>query len=319
MNDVAAKLALPVRWLVVAGIAYTLATTVLYLLSAPATAPQSAAGSALRAQPQATAGVDLNAILASNLFGAAGARAPQATAVVTPTVATQLPLDLLGVFVADTTDNSAAIISQRGRPGMLYSVGSEVPGSARLVEVHASHVVLRRAGVHETLHFPTGSAALAARANTQPSLPEPMPDQGLEDFYPEPPPEEEFYFEDPIDEDTAEMQDQAMTEPQSARQLLDEYRERLEEEPLQTLEEIGVSVVNEGAAEGYRIGNLAHSPHLSHTGLQPGDVVLSVNGRPVGDPNQDRAEMASVLAQGSARLEIQRGTRRFFVTASLQE
>jgi len=51
--------------------------------------------------------------------------------------------------------------------------------------------------------------------------------------------------------------------------------------------------------------------------LQPGDVILSVNGRPVGDLSQDRLEVDNVLAQGSARIEVQRGTRRFFVTASL--
>ncbi|MDZ7669180.1 MAG: PDZ domain-containing protein [Gammaproteobacteria bacterium] len=85
------------------------------------------------------------------------------------------------------------------------------------------------------------------------------------------------------------------------------------------MEELGVSAVSEGAAEGYRIGDLAQSPYLSQTGLQPGDVILSVNGRPVGDLDQDRLELANVLAEGSARLEVQRGTRRFFVTASLQQ
>jgi general secretion pathway protein C len=80
---------------------------------------------------------------------------------------------------------------------------------------------------------------------------------------------------------------------------------------------LGVAPVADGASEGYRVGNLAQSPYLSQTGLQPGDVILSVNGRPVGDLNQDRLELDNVLAEGSARLEVQRGTRRFFVTATL--
>lgn len=305
----------------VAGIAYTLATTALYVLSPPNAPPGTAASSAVGSDRGSRSAVDINAILTSNLFGTAdGGRVAQTSAVATPTVATQLPLDLLGVFVADAADNSAAIISQRGRPGMLYSVGTDVPGNARLVEVHPTHVVLRRAGTHETLHFPTGNAAMAARANVPPPLPDPLPQP---EQYVEPPPEEEFYFEEPLEEpmeeDTAHMDDQAMTATPNARQLLDEYQERLEQAPHQTLEEIGVTAVSQEAAEGYRIGDLAHSPHLSHTGLQPGDIILSVNGRPVGDPTQDRAEMASVLAQGSARLEVQRGTRRFFVTASLPQ
>ncbi len=75
--------------------------------------------------------------------------------------------------------------------------------------------------------------------------------------------------------------------------------------------------MNVGSAEGYRLDDLAQSPYLSQTGLQQGDVILSVNGKAVGDIRQDQQEIDNILAQGSARLEIQRGTRRFFITASL--
>jgi NAD-dependent oxidoreductase involved in siderophore biosynthesis len=44
-----------------------------------------------------------------------------------------------------------------------------------------------------------------------------------------------------------------------------------------------------------------------------------VNGNPVGNVESDRAELAGVLAQGSARIEIQRGSRRFFVNTSLEK
>jgi len=118
--------------------------------------------------------------------------------------------------------------------------------------------------------------------------------------------------------DNHEIPPEAGMEDASVRQLVDEYREEIEQNPEQALDELGVSPVSDGSAEGYRIGDLAHSPYLSQTGLQPGDVILSVNGRPVGDLNQDRLELDNVLAQGSARLEVQRGNRRFFVTASLQ-
>ncbi len=303
MHDLAAKLAVPARWLMVAAIAYTLATSVLYFLSPPPTGPVTDARSATA--QSSTPPVDVNAILASNLFGAAesgGAQVAEA-----PAVATQLPLELLGVFVADRPENSAAIIAQRGKPGQLYTVGEDVPGNAALLEVHPTHVVLRRAGIRETLHFPTGSAAIAARA----TLPE--PEAGFDEPVMEPLPDE---FEDAAMEPPP---DEATPDEQSVRALVDEYRERLEQDPAGTLQSLGVSAVADGAAEGYRLGNLAQSPYLSQTGLQPGDVILSVNGRPVGDLEQDRLEMDNVLAQGSARLEVQRGTRRFFVTASLQQ
>lgn len=289
VNDLAAKLALPARWLIVGGIAYTLATSVLYFLSPPVTPGAGVTAAPERpAEPAST--VDINRIVSRDLFGAAGA-GPEPVVSNEPARQTQLPLELLGVFVADRAeDYSAAIISQRGRPGLLYDVGEQVPGNATLVEVHPDHVVLRRAGVREALNFPELTESLAARTR---NAPETVEDAPVDDY-------------DDIDEQA------------SVEELVNEYREELAANPSQALEELGVEAVSAGAAEGYRVGNLAQSPYLSQTGLQPGDVILSVNGRPVGDLEQDRLELDNVLAQGSARLEVQRGSRRFFVTATLQ-
>jgi general secretion pathway protein C len=292
----------------VAAIAYTLATSVLYFLSPPATTPT---GTVTRAQaPRPTP--DLNSILASNLFGAAAetAAGPRDE----PAVVTRLPLELLATFVAEGTGDSTAIIAQRGRQGLLYDIGEDVPGDATLVEVHDAHVVLRRAGVRETLHFPAPGESFAARSPVTPldsgmdnTFPDMMDEHVMDDV-----PTFEDHGDTPPDMEDVDMQDA------SVRQLVDEYREELEQNPAAALDELGVTPVADGSAEGYRIGDLAHSPYLSQTGLQPGDVILSVNGRPVGDLDQDRLELDNVLAQGSARLEVQRGNRRFFVTASLQ-
>jgi general secretion pathway protein C len=162
LRDLTDKLALPARWLLVAAIAYTLANTALYLVSPPPTAP------GISDLPRVGAGaarpaVDVNAILTSQLFGRADA-SEAATTATTPTVTTQLPLELLGVFVADQADRSAAIVAQRGRAGTLYAIGENVPGNATLVEVQADHVVLRRAGIREALYFPPPGAGLAARS-----------------------------------------------------------------------------------------------------------------------------------------------------------
>jgi general secretion pathway protein C len=100
--------------------------------------------------------------------------------------------------------------------------------------------------------------------------------------------------------------------------VISAIRDQVDADPAAALDALGISPVEEGGASGYRLCNLAQSPYLSQTGLQPGDVIVSVNGRPVGDLNQDRMEIDNVLAQGSARLEVQRGNRRFFVTAALK-
>ena len=113
---------------------------------------------------------------------------------------------------------------------------------------------------------------------------------------------------------------QPVAEPETPRDFVASYRDRIEADPEGTLREIGITPVSEGSAQGYRLDSAAaSSPYLSQTGLQPGDVVLSVNGQPVGNIQQDRHQLDNILAEGSARIEVQRGTRRFFVTASLKQ
>ena len=99
--------------------------------------------------------------------------------------------------------------------------------------------------------------------------------------------------------------------------MLNEYRQRLREDAEGTLDDLGIESVDSG---GYRIGagNAAQLPYVRQAGLQPGDVILSVNGRPVGNAQQDQLELDNIMAQGSARIEVQRGSRRFFITASLK-
>lgn len=88
-------------------------------------------------------------------------------------------------------------------------------------------------------------------------------------------------------------------------------------DPRQLLADLGVGQVSGDGEGGYTIGSLADQPQLSHTGLQRGDRVLSVNGQLVGNPEEDRLRIDDIIAEGSASLEIQRGERRFVVTVSL--
>jgi general secretion pathway protein C len=203
-------------------------------------------------------------------------------------------------------NDSAAIVAQKGKPGVLYSIGQTLPGNAELVEVHTDHIVLRRAGAQETLTFPEADAQLIADFDNQDN--------------------EDAGRRRPAGSGIAYPQSSVDSRPRGGgspragnpRDFISSYRQLIDDDPQRALSTLGIAPVSAGTSSGYRLGNLADSPYLSQTGLQPGDVVLSVNGRPVGDIGQDRMEIDNVLAQGSARLEIQRGTRRFFVTASLQ-
>ena len=71
----------------------------------------------------------------------------------------------------DIDAESAAIVAQKGKAGELYVVGAMLPGNAELLEVHADHIVLRRAGARETLKFPAiGATPVATTFNVTTQL-----------------------------------------------------------------------------------------------------------------------------------------------------
>jgi general secretion pathway protein C len=305
IEQLADRLVEPAKILVIVGIAYTLAVTGWYLISGPAplklTETKAAAASA---KPR----LSVADIVSRNLFGKANQDGAAPVAFNAPE--THLRLTLEGVFQAEVPEESAAIIAEQGRPGELFIVGGKMPGNATLTEVHADRIVLRRGSVFETLRFSEEAPVMTAdqAGSTGGVLPdmqtmeEPLSEPGIEA-----PPEE------PSDPPTT-----LITPEPTVNSVVQGYRERLQQDPAATLSSLGVAPVSTSGAQGYRIDNLAAAPYLAQTGLQAGDVVLSVNGRPVGDIQSDQAEIDNIVAQGSARLEVQRGSRRFFVTTSLK-
>ena len=317
LGKLATRAMMPAKWLIVLGMAYTLATTVLFIA-----APQEAASVQPEAPLTADArnsgpgAADLDAIIAANLFGvarAAPAEAAVASATAESLVETRLPLVLHGVFVAEIPAESTAIVARKGRPEELIRIGERVPGNATLESVYLDHVLLRRGRSLERLAFPDSDRSIAtpsprpepARAGS----PEPraMPGESV--------PEPALSSNDPPP--PSAMAAQHNPGEGSPRELAERYRDRLKADPRGALGELGLTPVGGDGPGGYRLDRLSRSPYLRQTGLKPGDVVLSINGQPLGDVGRDRLELDNVLAQGSARLEIQRGERRFFITASL--
>ena len=312
MQALAARLAEPAtKLLLIVGIAYTLASTGWYFLSDPTPAPvDDAHGKTLRNSRPTVA---LDQILAANMFGKASAAGTVARV---DAPETRLKLTLEGVFNAEDAHNSAAIIAEQGRSGELYQIGQKLPGGVELVEVHADRVVLKRTGALETLKFPETAPMLATNV-IQSDVPMSMPST---DAMPEEPQaNDEPQQEEPAPADSVSADAPGMQRDDlPTRARIEQYRTKLDADPSGTLSALGVNAVSTDAAKGYQVGNLATSPYLAQTGLQSGDVILSVNGRPVGNVQQDRQEIDNIVAQGSARLEVQRGDRRFFVTASLK-
>lgn len=296
INAWVAKAAKALRWALVVGIAYTLAGTAMFFVSGTPATPKAPQVPAATEGGGAAARVDLGAILKASLFGSTPNDQDAGAAALQPTAKTRLPLTLQGVFVTEPPSDSVAIIARKGNPGRLYAIGDEVPGNATLRAVQAEQVILLRAGQHETLTFPEGETFRRVRV--------PPPNASADTSPPPaPPPDRESSRERP---------------PERPEELVERYRERLNDSPEQLLEELAMAPVSRGEAAGYRVGNLANLPYLSQSGLLAGDLILSVNGRPVGDVRTDRSTFNDLLASGSVRIEVQRGERRFFVTTSLQ-
>ena len=306
LDYIASRAATPLKWLIVLGMAYTLASTVLFLAAPPEVASVAPRQAAAQAAGRARPGVDLDSIVNANLFGVAQTSDAQAAAAAASeaTVETRLPLTLHGVFVAQEAAESTAIVARKGRSEQVYRIGDQVPGNATLEAVHLDHVVLRRGSVRERLAFPKSEERLATpSASSESAAASGLDARALLAA------DGSLAAAQPVRRDGEE---------QTPEQMAQKYREKLKSDPGSALGELGLSPVRGGESTGYRVDRLARSPYLRQTGLQPGDVILSINGRPVGNVDSDRLELDNVLAQGSARIEVQRGDRRFFITASLK-
>lgn len=306
LRNIAARAATPARYLIVLGMAYTLASTVLFVAAPPEAASVSPRNSVERLSRDDRPGADLDSIVGANLFGVAGAKPSEAAAEAAreSLAETRLPLVLHGVFVAETPGDSTAILARKGRSEQLYHIGERVPGNATLDTVYIDHVLLRRGRSLERLTFPKSDETIATPATRA----KPRQAGATE-----------------ASTRTARIGSPATAVPsartageRSPGEMAQQVREKLKADPQKALGELGLSPVGGDAPAGYRLDRLAQSPYLRQTGLKPGDVILSINGQPVGDVGRDRLELDNVLAQGSARLEVQRGERRFFITASLR-
>ena len=279
-------LAVAAQTLCVLGIAYAAANSAHFFWAGPpANAPAPVAVQAPASEQPAMA---VEQVRALHLFGRPRAKAAPAPA--ENLQETKLSLTLVGVFVGQGTP-SMALIARQGRPAESYAVGDRLPGNAKLAAVHADRVVIERDGVRELIRFDDQRQHFRPVANAGP------------------PPR-------------AAMRAPGGTAPPAAtsraKDALARHWEAIERDPAKLLRDLGVGTeAGAGVGKGYTLGALAEQPELSHTGLRSGDRLLSVNGHPLGDPEEDRLRLHEVVAQGSLRLEIQRGERRMFLTVAL--
>ena len=238
---------------------------------------------------------------ALNLFGESG-KTQVKEVVAAPE--TRLNLELQGVFTNNNPDLSSAIIAERGKNGELFAIGDRVPGNALLHAVEQDHVLIKRGSRLEKLLFPkqrlnitsansgnrSARNSAKARSSTRTTRP-------------------------PSRTSASSSSSEAATATASAASQ--SSRDKMLRNPEQAIRDFGFEPVAPGRASGYRVGANASNSAVASAGLQPGDVVVSVNGMPVGVAMNDARLFDQVRSAGRARVEVERNGRRFFLTVPI--
>lgn len=220
-----------------------------------------------------------------HLFGEAGSEPVKQVTAEVNAPETRLRLELLGVTKStEHKELSTAIIAPKGGTGEFYRIGDTIQGGTRLAAVYENRVILDTNGKLETLKFEEGVASGVETRRV--ATPEPQPArQDLRERF------------------------RSVNNP---AQFMDMVTDVANEDPDGTISQLGLESV--GPGEGYRVqaGSM-----LQALELQPGDIILSVNGQALGEPSADQMLLQQVSSEGRARIEVQRGENRFVINHSL--
>lgn len=241
--------------------------------------------------------VDISTLHAWQLFGAF--QAASSVAVAAPQADapdTRLSLELAGVFVAIDPKKSTAVILEKNREAQLYGIDDQLPGNAQLQYVYDDRVVIKRDGRLETLRFPKDASAeesmtvteviaTANRVDARPAGRVPAIKRMLD-------------------------QSQKLT----PEKVVESLQSSLQSSGSATVEQLGLEAVDGGSEKGYRVTSRTPPQLMSMLGLKAGDVLLTVNGTPIGDITKDQSLFNQVVASGQATVTVQSGDRTIKAT-----
>ena len=212
--------------------------------------------------------------------------APKAEPVTGPIEDTRLNLTLHGVLAYTPPENALAIISSGGRNEKVFAIGDKVVGNATLSEVHPDKVIIRRAGKNEALRLPEQVAALntvnnAPEANTQAN----QSAGGSIDLPTNP----------------RELRDKLVKEPSIMADLV-----------------IMRPYKRNGQLIGFRIQPKKDPALLRNFGIEPGDVITSVNGIALTSNREGITALGKLRKATQVDLMVLRGGAEIPISVSLQ-
>ena len=176
--------------------------------------------------------------------------------------ATSANLSLTGTLAGREAEQGWAIIGASGQPARVYATGTALPGGTKLLAVYPDRVILDRNGARESLMLPrlSGGTGAAMAPRVAGRGQAPSSDGSLADS----------------------VRQLLVQNPQAGGDLL-------RPQP----------VFAGGSLRGYRVYPGRNRAQFAGLGLQPGDLVMAVNGAALDDPNRG-LEILRGVGQGSA-------------------
>jgi len=245
--------------------------------------------------------VDTSVIPMWSLFGKEGQKVVQEQPKDVNAPKTRLSLELQAVFVAPVEERSTAMIAESRKDSELYHIGDKVPGNVTLAAVYPDRVLLNRSGQLEALYFPENAKGGLTRSDNRSANPRSRTTRNPRTSSSSRMPNSRSGFGG--NSGIATQQAQAAM----AQQMVSTLREQIQQDASEVLGQFGLASNN---GRGYRVADNPN-PMLAAIGAKPGDVILSVNGRSLGDPNQDVALIEQVMQDGTVRVSMERNGRQF--------
>lgn len=195
---------------------------------------------------------------------------------------TSLKWELKGVFTNPDPARSAAILAPQGQGEKLYRVNASLPGNVRLDQVLGDRVILARDGKLETLRLKR-SAESSSNRNSRSTASLPATDSN------------------------------ATLAPDGGVARID--REAWMNDPQRFMEVISASpVLLDGEMYGLEVNPSHNAREFEAAGLQPGDVIIAVEGTPVSDINDYRDILQEFGSASSVSVSLERNGEPMNIT-----
>jgi len=192
---------------------------------------------------------------------------------------------LHGIIVAQAPRRSVALISVQGGQA-LYRTGDGIAGTGQIGQITPGQVEIDIGGQRTVLYL--DAEVLLADGDTDGPKPVARAPVSL--------------LERMRAGTVVAARNPRAEPPETPEQYIDYWRRRIRKNPTDVLQAIGLKP----SGQGYVIAR-NHDSGVRLAGLRAGDLVRSVNGRQVGNPDTDRRFFDQIAASGQARLEVQRG------------